>query len=67
MESQQHNDSMHALLGDTGTSEDGSIPGTPIQVLQRVGLHLGIGNVLLSKEKLEVDPSVRPPNVADDK
>jgi hypothetical protein len=58
---------MHDLPGEAGTTEDGSIPATPIQVLQRVGQQLGIDHVLLSKEKLEVDPSVRPPNVADDK
>jgi hypothetical protein len=51
---------------DSENSENMSIPATPIHVLQRVGLQLGIDPTKLSKEKLEADPSTQSPEVKDD-
>jgi hypothetical protein len=42
------------------------IPATSLDVLQRIGLQLGIDPARLTKEQLEADPVNRPKDVQDD-
>ncbi|KAM0838927.1 hypothetical protein ACQ4PT_060651 [Festuca glaucescens] len=52
---------------DQSTSaDDMQIPTTPIHVMQRVGIQLGIDPAKLAKEKLEADPKAKNPEVKDD-
>jgi hypothetical protein len=52
---------------DQGNSaEDDQIPATPINVLQRVGTHLGIDRAKITKEKLEADPKNKAQSSSDD-